>query len=310
MNNEKYILTCTKLNKSYGVTHAVDDVSFALKRSEIFGLVGENGAGKTTLIKIVGSECVIDSGKIIYKDSEVKWKKPFDALKNKIAIVHQFPLLVSSLNAGDNIFLGRESAKNTIVDEADILEKTRSLLEKYPIYPELNLDVKVEDLSLYEWEIIEILKAFSYEPDILILDEPTAILPGKISDALLKLLKKESRENNKTIIYISHKLDEAIELCDRIMVMRGGKKIGILKKEEANRNQIIKMMINQNLTEYFPKKSENIENTVLQVENLNTENLKNINIEVKAGEIVGLYGLLGAGMNEIALSINRSFGYD
>jgi len=303
MKNTKLILACTKLNKSFGSTHAVDDISFTLNQGDIFGLVGENGAGKSTLIKIIGGECIPDSGNLFYKGSEVKWQKSFQALKNKIAIVHQEPLLVSSLSAADNIFLGKESTKAIFIDEEKILKKTRLLLKKYPIYPELILDKPVDSLLIDERVVIEILKALSYEPNILILDEPTASLPKKSSEVLLKLLKDQSKEKNITFIYISHKLEEAIEICNKIMVMRNGKKIGILDKEEIDRNLLIKMMINQDLTQFYPKKSENIGNTVLQVKNLVSEKLKNINIEVKEGEIVGLYGLLGAGMNEIALSI-------
>jgi len=303
MKNTKPILACTKLNKSFGSTHAVDDISFTLNQGDIFGLVGENGAGKSTLIKIIGGECIPDSGNLFYKGSEVKWQKSFQALKNKIAIVHQEPLLVSSLSAADNIFLGKESTKGIFIDEEKILKKTRLLLKKYPIYPELILDKPVDSLLIDERVVIEILKALSYEPNILILDEPTASLPKKSSEVLLKLLKDQSKEKNITFIYISHKLEEAIEICNKIMVMRNGKKIGILDKEEIDRNLLIKMMINQDLTQFYPKKSENIGNTVLQVKNLVSEKLKNINIEVKEGEIVGLYGLLGAGMNEIALSI-------
>jgi len=303
MKNKEPILACTKLNKSFGPTHAVDDISFTLNQGDIFGLVGENGAGKSTLIKIIGGECIPDSGNLFYKGSEVRWVKSFQALKNKIAIVHQEPLLVSSLSAADNIFLGKESTKGTFIDEEKILKKTRLLLKKYPIYPELILDEPVDSLLIDERVVIEILKALSYEPNILILDEPTASLPKKSSEVLLKLLKDQSKEKNITFIYISHKLEEAIEICNKIMVMRNGKKIGILDKEEIDRNLLIKMMINQDLSQFYPKKSENIGNTVLQVKNLISEKLKNINIEVKEGEIVGLYGLLGAGMNEIALSI-------
>ena len=303
MKNKEPILACTKLNKSFGPTHAVDDISFTLNQGDIFGLVGENGAGKSTLIKIIGGECIPDSGNLFYKGSEVRWVKSFQALKNKIAIVHQEPLLVSSLSAADNIFLGKESTKGIFIDEEKILKKTRLLLKKYPIYPELILDEPVDSLLIDERVVIEILKALSYEPNILILDEPTASLPKKSSEVLLKLLKDQSKEKNITFIYISHKLEEAIEICNKIMVMRNGKKIGILDKEEIDRNLLIKMMINQDLTQFYPKKSENIGNTVLQVKNLVSEKLKNINIQVKEGEIVGLYGLLGAGMNEIALSI-------
>jgi ABC-type sugar transport system ATPase subunit len=303
MKNKEPILACTKLNKSFGPTHAVNDISFTLNQGDIFGLVGENGAGKSTLIKIIGGECIPDSGNLFYKGNEVKWTKSFQALKNKIAIVHQEPLLVSSLSAIDNIFLGKEYTKGIFIDEEKILKKTRLLLKKYPIYPELILDEQIDKLSIDKRVIIEILKALSYEPNILILDEPTASLPKKASEALLRLLEDLSKEKKITFIYISHKLEEAIEVCNKIMVMRNGEKVGILEKEEIDKNLLIKMMINQDLNQFYPKKSENIGNTILQVENLSSETLKNININIQAGEIVGLYGLLGAGMNEIALSI-------
>jgi ABC-type sugar transport system ATPase subunit len=303
MNNIEPLLTCVKLDKHFGATHAVNNVSFSVEKGDIFGLVGENGAGKSTLIKIIGGECAPDSGEMIYKNSKVKWKKSSDALKNKISIVHQEPLLIASLSGADNIYLNKELTKGIIIDEEEVLKKAKLLLEKYPIYPNLILDKNVDELLLDERFIVEILKALSYEPDILILDEPTASLPKITSERLLKLLENLSKKEKKTFIYISHKLDEAVEVCNKIMVLRNGKKIGILEKEEIEKNELIKMMINQDYEHFYPKKSENIGNTILQIENLNTETLKNVNIKVKAGEIVGLYGLMGAGMCEIALSI-------
>lgn len=303
MIDKNPILSCENLNKYFGPTHAVNNVSFTLNIGDIFGLVGENGAGKSTLINIIGGGCVPESGNLFYKGSEVKWKRSSDALKNKIAVVHQNPLLVSSLSAADNIFLGKELTKGIVVDEKEMLEKAKLLLKKYPLFSESNLDKLVSDLTLDERTILEILKAFSYEPDILILDEPTASLPKRASEILLKLITDLSKKNEMSFIYISHKLEEAIEICNRIMVMRNGEKIGILKKEEASRDLLIKMMINRDFAHFYPKKSEKIGNPILQIENLSLPEIKNINININEGEIVGLYGLTGAGMVEIALSI-------
>lgn len=303
MIDKNPILSCENLNKHFGPTHAVNNISFTLNIGDIFGLVGENGAGKSTLINIIGGGCVPESGNLFYKGSEVKWKRSSDALKNKIAVVHQNPLLVSSLSAADNIFLGKELTRGIVVDEKEMLEKAKLLLKKYPLFSESNLDKLVSDLTLDERTILEILKAFSYEPDILILDEPTASLPKRASEILLKLITDLSKKNEMSFIYISHKLEEAIGICNRIMVMRNGEKIGILKKEEASRDLLIKMMINRDFAHFYPKKSEKIGNPILQIENLSLPEIKNININVNEGEIVGLYGLTGAGMVEIALSI-------
>ena len=303
MKSDELILECENLDKRFGASHAVNDVSFSICKGDIFGLVGENGAGKSTLIKIIGGECTPDSGKTVYKGSEVKWKKSSDALKNKISIVHQEPLLISSLNGADNIFLKKEFTKSVIINEEKVMKEAQTLLEKYGLYPELDLSKKVSELTIDERFIVEILKALSYEPDILILDEPTASLPKETSERLLNLIRELSENENKTFIYISHKLEEAIDICNKVMVLRNGEKVGVLEKEDIEEDRLIQMMINQSYEHFYPPKSEVAGDTILQVENLNTATLTDVNIEVKSGEIVGLYGLMGAGMNDIAFSI-------
>jgi ribose transport system ATP-binding protein len=300
----KEILMSTKgINKSFGATHAVVNLNINIEKGDIMGLVGENGAGKSTLIKILGGEHTVDSGEIIYQNKKISWKNSAEALKKGIAIVHQNPLLVSSLGAAENIFLGKEYVQGFFIDNTMAIEEAKKLVKQYPIYTDLDLEKPVIEMSAGEKEVVEILKALSYEPEILILDEPTASLPKDETETLLKLLTELNKTKNITIIYISHKLEEAFEICNKITVMRNGKNIGTLTRDNFNKDKLVKMMINQDISEFYPNKSKNIGNILLEANNLKSKMLRDISINVREREILGLYGLIGAGMTELVESI-------
>jgi len=300
----KEILMSTKgLNKSFGATHAVVNLDINIEKGDIMGLVGENGAGKSTLIKILGGEHFIDSGQIFYRNKKITWHSSAEALKKGIAIVHQHPLLVSSLGAAENIFLGKEFSQGFFVDNTKAIEETRKLVQQYPIYKDLDIEKSVTKMSAGEKEVVEILKALSYEPEILILDEPTASLPRDETETLLKLLTELNKTRNVTIIYISHKLEEAFEICNKITVMRNGKNIGTLIRKDFNKDKLVKMMINQDISEFYPDKSMKTGKILLEANYLNSKILRDVSINVREGEILGLYGLMGAGMTELVESI-------
>lgn len=300
----KEILMSTKgLNKSFGATHAVVNLDINIEKGDIMGLVGENGAGKSTLIKILGGEHFFDSGQIFYRNEKIFWRSSAEALKKGIAIVHQHPLLVTSLGAAENIFLGKEFIQGFFVDNPKGIEEAKKLIKQYPIYADLDLEKPVREMSAGEKEVVEILKALSYDPEILILDEPTASLPKDETETLLKLLKELNKTKNITIIYISHKLEEAFEICNKITIMRNGKNIGTLTRENFDKDKLVKMMINQDISEFYPEKSAKIGETLLEANNLKSKILRNVSIHVRKGEILGLYGLMGAGMTELVESI-------
>ena len=297
--NENIILSGTELCKQFGATVAINNISFSLEKGDFLGLVGENGAGKTTLIKVLGGEYKPDRGKIIYKGRETNWDTSSQALRKGIGIVHQHPLYISEFTAEENIFLGKEYIKNFLLDDKSLSEKANSLLKQFPIYPNLNLKEKIENMSPGEREIVEILKILSYDPDILILDEPTASLSKNESERLFNSLRYLNKKKLLTIIYISHKLDETIDLCSKIMVMRNGENMGSINKNQFDKGSIIKLMINQDIQKFYPDKSDKANSTIIEVKNLTTEKIKDINLHVKEGEIVGLYGLMGAGMSNV-----------
>jgi len=303
------ILKLDNISKIFGATRAVTDLSMDMFKGDIIGLVGENGAGKSTLMKIVGGEYIPNSGTIEYKKVKKKWKHSSEALKQGIAIVHQHPLLVEDFSAEENIFLGKESVGiASLIDDMKIKERARTLLDKYSIVKDLDLTRKVSSFSAGEKQIIEILKAFSYDPDILILDEPTASLPKDEASRLLSFIKEMNQDNQISIIFISHKLEETFEICNKIMVMRNGENRGILVSEEFDKNRIIEMMINSSLDNFYPEKGNFIrKSVVLSMDSVSNHRIKNISLNVREGEIVGLYGLMGAGMTDIA---NILFGKD
>jgi len=303
MTTKEIIMSTKGLNKSFGATHAVVNLNINIQKGDIMGLVGENGAGKSTLIKILGGEHTVDSGQIIFQNNKISWHSSSEALKKGIAIVHQHPLLVSSLGAAENIFLGKEFSQGFFVDNTKAFEETKKLVQQYPIYKDLDIEKPVTEMSAGEKEVVEILKALSYEPEILILDEPTASLPKDETEVLLKLLTELNKKRNITIIYISHKLEEAFEICNKITVMRNGKNIGTLTSENFNKDKLVKMMINQDISEFYPDKSTKSGKILLEANHLSSKILRDVSINVREGEILGLYGLMGAGMTELVESI-------
>ncbi len=271
-------------------------------KGDIIGLVGENGAGKSTLMKIIGGEYTPNHGTIEYHGKIHKWKNSSQALKLGIVIVHQHPLLVEDFTSEENIFLGKEKTNRfKLVQNSEIRKLSEDLLKEYPLVDNIDLSKPVSTLSAGEKQIVEILKAFSYNPDVLILDEPTASLPKEEANKLLKFIKELNQQKQLSIIFISHKLEETFEICNKMMVMRNGENLGILNKEEFDKNRIVEMMINSKMDNFYPEKKTPVENgPLLRLDGIQTDSLSNINLEVGKGEIVGLYGLMGAGMTDIA----------
>jgi len=299
------ILECERLNKRFDATVAVKDVTFSLRRGDILGLVGENGAGKSTLIKLLGGEHFVDSGAMVYRGKPVLWTNPSHALRAGIAIVHQRPLLVESMTAAENIYLGKEAVTGLkLIDERTVAERALTLAARYPIYPDLDIRQPVGLLTAGEKQVVEILKGLSYNPEVLILDEPTASLPKEETDRLLALVRRLNQEHDLTVVYISHKLEETLSLCNRIMVLRNGENVGVVDGPTANRPTLIRMMMNSDLSEFYPPKSRGTPGApLLEVEALQSPSLHGVSLRVNAGEIVGLYGLMGAGMSEVARAV-------
>lgn len=296
---------CLKVNqvsKMFPGVKALDQVDLSVNSGEVHALVGENGAGKSTLMKILAGIYTADAGNVEYKGEIVNFRDPYQALQNGIILVHQELSLVQELTVAENIFLGQLPLKRFgHVDWKLLYEKTEHIIAQ------LKCDFKptdlVSDLSIAYQQMVEIGRALSHESHLIIFDEPTASL----TDSEVKILFENInrlKSSGTAIVYITHKMDEIFQVSDRITVLRDGKKTGTLNTKETNRDEIINLMIGRDLEEFFQSTSKAVGKEVLRVEKLNRDNyVKNISFSIKAGEVLGLYGLVGAGRSETAESI-------
>lgn len=302
----KALNICKKFS---GVT-ALDNASLEIESGEVLALLGENGAGKSTISKIISGIYTADSGKIFIDNNQVNISSISDAEKNGISIIHQEIMLISEMKIFENIFLGREIKKrNGFTDDKKMIEQTNKFLEKFNF--DISANTKVAKLSIAQQQIIEIIKAVSFNSNIIFMDEPTSSLTDKETQYLFKIIN-DLKNQNVSIIYISHKLEELFAIGDRITVMRDGSTVGTVKTLETNKNELISMMVGRTLNNYY--KRTFIENNkynkekILEVKNLyGKPYLKNINFSLYKGEILGFAGLVGAGRSELMKII---FGID
>lgn len=296
------------IEKSFPGVKALDQARFELRSGEIHALVGENGAGKSTLMKVLTGVHKKDAGHIYYKGEEVELSNPRVAQELGISIIYQEFNLMPHLTVAQNVFIGREPRKGNsfVLDEKEINDKTRELLEM--IHLEIDPRTKVMDLTVAKQQMVEIVKALSYNSEVLIMDEPTAALTESEIEDLFRIIR-HLRDKGVGIIYISHRLEELKQVTDRVTVMRDGNYVDTVQTQEASIDSIINMMVGR---EIYETSNANIryksQEVVLQVNNLNrTGVLKDVNFHLKRGEILGFAGLMGAGRTEVARAI---FGAD
>jgi len=294
------LLNLQKISKQFPGVKALDDVSLDLKQGEIHALVGENGAGKSTLMNILSGIIRPDNGDLYISDEKIAYEKygTHTSILKGIAHVHQELSLCSNMSIAENIFFNRAPVKNGTIDYKDLYANTKKLLDLF----EIDIDPKtsIKRLSFGLRQQIEILKAISQNAKIIIFDEPTTGISENEVKKLFVIIRK-LKESGLGIFYISHKLDEVIALVDRVTVLRDGKVIDTLPKAEASKEKIISLMVGRVMTDLYPKKTKEPEKeNILEIENLNKRDLlNNINLDIRKGEIVGLYGLVGAGRSEL-----------
>lgn len=298
------ILRMENITKIYpnGVI-ANKDVSFSVNRGEIHALMGENGAGKSTLMKILFGLESKDSGEIYFEGKKLESKSPIDTIKQGIGMVHQHFMLVDSLKVYENVILGIEPKKGLFINA----EKSVGIIKEYAEKYNLNIDPNrtVKELSVGQKQKVEILKVLVRGAKLLILDEPTAVLTPQETDELFQqlLLLKDS---GHTIIFISHKIKEVQQICDRITVLRRGKTIGTIPVASSTEEEISRFMVGRDVILKVNKKPPTLDGELLKVENLSYENedgkkiLSGVSFKVRKGQILGIAGVEGNGQNELA----------
>lgn len=278
------------------------NVNFSLRKGEIHALAGENGAGKSTLMKILFGEEKAEEGSIIYKGRQVQITSPMKAIEMGIGMVHQHFMLVPALTVAENMVLGMEPKRFGLIKFKEAVKQTKAVSEKYglPINPE----ARVRDLSVGLKQRVEILKALLRGADILILDEPTAVLtPQETTEIFVEL--KHLRDLGHTVIFISHKLNEIKEICDRITIMRDGRTVAVKEVEQVTEQEISKLMIGRDIELKLrtPAKPKAIQLFVKEVSFCDAGGhslLQNISLTVRKGEILGIAGIEGNGQNELS----------
>jgi ribose transport system ATP-binding protein len=304
MGTDGELLRTYQLTKIFPGVVAVDKVDFDVRAGEIHGLVGENGAGKSTLIKILGGVYTADAGRIVFDGRKVIFTSTHQSQTSKISVIYQELNLVPDLSVAENIYIGREpKTAGLLINWRRINSQARAMLDR--------LDVKIDprtyiaDLPVAERQMVEIAKALSYESKLIIMDEPTATLTEK---EVLKIFEmvRGLRAQGVAIIYISHRLEEAFELSDRITVLRDGRKIGTKNTRETDKNEIIEMMVGKVVKEYFAVAAASAGPTevLLEVRSYSVaDHVEDVSFAVHKGEILALAGVIGSGVHGLLQSL-------
>ncbi|MDM0462678.1 galactose/methyl galactoside ABC transporter ATP-binding protein MglA [Clostridium perfringens] len=297
MKDSSNLLEMRNISKEFPGVKALDNVTLKVKKGSVHALMGENGAGKSTLMKCLFGIYHPNSGEIFISGQKVQFKNSKHALDNGVSMVHQELNQVRERNVMDNLWLGRYPKKGLFIDEKKMYDETEKIFKDLDI--NVNPKDKVSTLSVSQMQMVEIAKAVSYNSKIIVMDEPTSSLTEKEVSHLFKIINK-LRKQGISIIYISHKMEEILEISDEVTIMRDGKWIATEKASDLTMDLIIKLMVGRELTDRFPKKDHTPKETILEVNNLSdTKNeLKNVSFKLRKGEILGIAGLVGAKRTE------------
>ena len=302
----EFVVEIKNIVKSFGEVHAVKDGQFNLIKGEIHSLIGENGAGKSTMMKLLYGMYPIDSGEIIVKGQSMGKLDPKLAIQHGIGMVHQEFMLVNDLTVLENVILGFEPKKGLQIDFDKARKEIQHFIDQYNM--EIQLDKKVSQISVGEAQRVEIIKTLMRGADIIILDEPTAVLTPQETKKLFEILNNLKKEQ-KSLVFISHKLNEVMEISDRISVMRQGLHMGIVSKEETSPLDLTKKMIGREVFLHIDKTYEKAGKRILDVQDVwipsqkESSKIRGLSLHVNEGEIVGIAGIDGNGQSELIEAI-------
>lgn len=295
------ILSMENVCKEFPGVKALDNVSIKVRRGSVHGIVGENGAGKSTLMKILSGVYSMNSGTIFFNGEEIVNTSPLKSMQRGLSIIYQELNLVNTMSVGENIFLGRFKELGGMKGVHQQAEKILA-----GIGCTINSNTLVSELSVSEKQMVEIAKALSFNSKLIIMDEPSSSLTSEEMEELAEIIH-QLKEREISIIYISHKLDEIFEFCDSVTIMRDGNIIDSKPIESLTRSEMIVKMVGRSIEKEFPERPLCAGETLMEVRNLSTGKLHDVNFTLKKGEILGFVGLVGSGRTEIVRAI---FGAD
>jgi len=300
----EYFLEMKNITKSFPGVKVLDDVTLRVRAGEVHALMGENGAGKSTLMKILMGIYKADEGSILINGSPVTIQNPRDAMGKGISMMHQELNTVLDMDAAENIFIGREPQKSkllNLIDREKMLEDTHKYFKEL----EIGIDPKapMRSLSVAQMQLVEIVKAISADSKIIVMDEPTSAITEKEAVILFRQIERLKKQG-VAIIYISHKMDEIFKISDTITVLRDGRLICTKPACELTDNELIRFMVGREITEIYPKEESSPGQVIMEVKNISRGRLvKDVSFRLRAGEVLGIAGLVGAGRSELAETI-------
>ena len=301
-DNNGIVLRMEHITKTFPGVVALDDVSIDLNKGEVLGILGENGAGKSTLIKILAGNYIKDSGDIYVDGQKFEIKGPTEAVASGIRVIYQELNTLNNLTVTENIFIGEQIIKGPfrIVDWKAMTRKANELLDILNV--KLDPNTIIGYLTVSEKQIVEIAKAISKEAKILVMDEPTAALSEEETQSLFKIIKT-LKSKGVSIIYISHRLKEIFEIADRVTVLRDGKKVGTFNTRNTNENELVTSMVGRDIKDMYPKREVLIGEKIMEVKNLISDGFNNVSFNLRKGEILGIFGLLGSGRTSLVKAL-------
>ncbi len=308
------VLEARAITKRFGGVTALKDVSFSLRPGEVHALCGENGAGKSTLIKLLSGIHPAGSyeGELFVGGAPARFSGVADAEAAGVAVIYQELALVPEMSVAENVFLGAEPTRGAFIDRDRLHEETARLLARFGL--KIDPEAKARELGIGEQQLVEIVKALRKRSRILILDEPTAALAETEVEILLEIVRGLRREGI-SCVYISHKLDEVFALCDRITVLRDGSTIATMDAAATSKRDVIRLMVGREISELFPRRPSQPGEPLLRVENLvvapspdEPPVVRGVSFEARAGEVLGLGGLMGAGRTELLMHVFGAWG--
>ncbi|MHA6687911.1 sugar ABC transporter ATP-binding protein [Mesorhizobium sp. A556] len=294
------ILELRGLEKKYPGTHALKPIDLAFKAGEIHAIVGENGAGKSTLIKLLTGVILRTSGEIVWEGEPTALASPHEAMALGINAVHQEMVLCRHLTVAGNMFLGEEAIRFGILQKGKMIRDAQKIIDDIGF--DLPAQVELGDLTIGQQQLIAAARATVRGTKFLIFDEPTAYLTRKEADQLFTLIRR-LKDEGVTIVYISHRMEEVFELADRVSVLRDGTLVGTRDIAETDDAELVKMMINRSIEQIYHKEHFEPGVAIVETKNLSGKGFDDVSITVREGEIVGLYGLIGAGRSEFVTTL-------
>lgn len=299
------ILILDKINKIFPGVHALKDMSIKIRKGEVHAICGENGAGKSTLMKVITGVYKQESGDIIFNGNHVTVNNPNEAFDLGIAIMYQETSLFREMTILENMYLNHEITKKKfglrIMDYPTMEKKAKEIFKSLSCT--LDLQSRIKDISMAQKQMVEIAKALTFDTKVLIMDEPTASLTQREVKSLFQIIRN-LKERGVSIVYISHRLEEIFEVCDRTTVIRDGQYISTHDIKDTSKDMLVAEMVGRAVDSYYPKEDVEIGKVLVEIKNFNQGNLlKNINLNIKKSEIVGLSGLVGAGRTELAHAV-------